>query len=39
VEIPERVEQIASTLRSKGLTPTGYAEVEEGYIIQVSESG
>lgn len=38
MDIPVRVQQLAALLQDKGLTPKGYGETEEHYIIQVAES-
>ncbi|MCS6859961.1 MAG: hypothetical protein NZT92_06540 [Abditibacteriales bacterium] len=38
MEIPVRVQQLAELLQSKGLTPKGYGETEEHFILQVAES-
>lgn len=39
MDIPDKVQQLADLLQSKGFSPVGYAEVDEGYIVQISESG
>ena len=38
MEIPVRVMQLAELLQDKGLTPKGYGETEEHYVIQVADS-
>jgi hypothetical protein len=39
MEIPVRVQELAELLAGKGLTPVGYAEQEEHYLVQISEGG
>lgn len=38
MDIPVRVQQLAELLQDKGLTPKGYGETEEHFVLQVAES-